>query len=369
MKITEINLFRYKLPLTLPMSFEGKAMPEREGLILEITDEDHSVGFGEIAPLPGFSEERLQEAQRQALDLKDALINRRIPEGVEKLTWHFDTWLKTYKLFPSVRCGFEMAVLDLLARSREVSLHELFGAKHQRSVPLSALIQGTQKQLSREVKNYVHEGVRSFKLKVGSNDTYSDLERIAFVRSILPANAALRIDANQQWDYGAAGSFAKAMEKDLRNGVEYLEEPTKDNLLLGEFFKVTQFPYALDESLRQLPLKTIKELKGVKAFILKPTMLGGFERAMNWARLAQGSGIGAVVSSSFETGVGVRALAQLAAALPEPRSPAGLDTLKWFEKDIYTEGLAIKDGSILTESLSVDKNLMDFRLMEPVKKG
>ncbi len=364
-KIIAFDVFRYSLPLALPLMFQGKSLAQREGLIVQLTGETHAIGFGEIAPLPGFSQERLQEAQKQTLELRENLLNRRIPARVEELTWHFETWLRPFRLFPSVRCGLETAVLNLLADSREVTLCEILDGRPKSTVPMSALLQGTQKQMTREVKQCLQKGIHSYKLKVGASDVYSDIERIAIVRSLIPQSAALRIDANQTWDYAQASSFAKALTREY---VEYIEEPTKDNLMLGEFFKVTHLPVALDESLRELPLTAIKELKGVKAFVLKPMMLGGFEKVFEWVRLAKELGIEAVISSSFESGVGVRALAHLASAAA-PAVPAGLDTLKWFERDLYKKELKVQEGSIDWESMLIEKNSIDFGCLEPVKKG
>ncbi len=363
-KVIGMDIYRYRVPLQIPLVFAETPLTQREGLIIQMTGDDHSVGLGEIAPLPGLSAERLPEAQRQILEVKDRLMNRQIPPQVEELTWYFETWLRSWKLLNSVRCGLEMAILNLLANANDRSVAELLGGPSRPQIMFSALLSGTQKEVSRAIKKYLRLGVHSFKLKVGSNDIFVDIEKIILIHALLPKNCHLRIDANQKWDYGQAGSFVKALDRSM---VEYLEEPTKDNLLLDEFFKVTQFPYALDESLNQLPKEKIKALKGVKAFVLKPTLLGGFEKAMGWVRLAHELGIEAVISSSYETGLGIRFLAQFSSVATS--APAGLDTLKWFTKDLYDEELLIKEGCLLAESLSIEKNRIDFGMIEPVKNG
>lgn len=54
---------------------------------------------------------------------------------------------------------------------------------------------------------------------------------------------------------------------------------------------------------------------GVEALVLKPTILGGMERTLGLARWARSRGMRAVVSSAFETPLGLALWAELAAAI------------------------------------------------------
>ena len=78
--------------------------------------------------------------------------------------------------------------------------------------------------------------------------------------------------------------------------------------------------------------------EGVVALVLKPAVLGGFERTALLAAWAAQRGMHAVVSSAFESGLGLSQLAQLAAALEVAPGvqPAqhGLATLSWFAEDL-----------------------------------
>ena len=57
-----LALYRYQLPFTQPLTFHGKVEVAREGLLVRVDK-----GWGEIAPLPGFSRESLAEAQAESL--------------------------------------------------------------------------------------------------------------------------------------------------------------------------------------------------------------------------------------------------------------------------------------------------------------
>ena len=63
------SLYRYRLPLSQPLRFHDRQISVREGLLLKWEN-----SWGEIAPLPGFSKETLEEAEAEALlCLKGAL--------------------------------------------------------------------------------------------------------------------------------------------------------------------------------------------------------------------------------------------------------------------------------------------------------
>ena len=58
----DINLYRYQLPFTQPLKFHGHTIQQREGLLLH-----WGSSWSEIAPLPGFSRETLEEAQQETI--------------------------------------------------------------------------------------------------------------------------------------------------------------------------------------------------------------------------------------------------------------------------------------------------------------
>ena len=87
--------------------------------------------------------------------------------------------------------------------------------------------------------------------------------------------------------------------------------------------------------------------EGVVALVLKPAVLGGYERAAELAAWAQLHGLHAVVSSAFETSLGIAQLAQLAAAV-DGGAPGGgggpmhhgLATQSWFDQDLLPAAAA-----------------------------
>ena len=240
---------------------------KREGLILE-----SDVGWGEIAPLPGFSAETLDEARAEILAFLEA--------GKEP------------KL-PSVRFGLSSAL-------KPFSYAPL-------STPLCAL-------------NDPRVGFSTLKLKLKD---LSLEEAIAKART-LKDRFRLRLDCNRAWSLEQALQFASHFKP---GDFDYLEEPVAAGL--AEFSKQSGFPLAADESLRD---GSYKEVPTVKAAIVKPTLMGEIPKLA----------LPIVLSSSFETSLGILQIARLA----QNNLPQGLDT---FEEDLLDPPLKREKGHLVWE--------------------
>jgi len=301
--------------------------------------------------LPGFSQESLKEAQKQALALKSRILNQNIPLHCDQFDGSLERWLKPYHLFPSVAFGLESAILNLLAEGKGGPSRRYIGTAPPYGVPLIGLLEGSFEAITKETRRLYREGVRMFKLKVGRSDAEEDLRKIEKIKEIVKDEATLRLDANQAWSFKEALDFAKALRdpsalrpqddpsitlKSSRRGhfIEYVEEPFKNPSpqRISDFYRATGIAIALDESLRTMEPKGLVAIEGLKAVILKPTLLGGVEKTLRFIRRAGRLEISAIISSSFESGIGLRILAYLARSCGG--SPVGLDTAKWFRVDL-----------------------------------
>lgn len=198
------TLHPYKLAL--------KNGPVREGILLQIGEQ-----MGDIAPLPGFSRETLQEAWEEA---------KRLPAP---------------PTLPSVR--FALAC----AQSPWPPAFKL---------PVNAL-------------NTYRPGFCTIKLKVGH---LSLEETLVHIRAV-PPKVAIRLDFNRQWPLAKLLSLAEHFSP---GDFDYWEEPTAEFSDLLVFSKLTGFPVAVDESIPEIPYWEIPTLK---ALVVKPTVLGEVPQA------------------------------------------------------------------------------------------
>lgn len=360
-KISSFTIYKYALPLRRPLYIRGAELAQREGLILKITSPEGFEGFGEISPLTGRSAENLNEAYEQIQFLKSHFSGGHFPAGVEKLDGKFHSWLEGIGLKPSAQFGVEMAVLNMLANAKGIPLFKLLSQEGHPMVRVNALLDGTKYELVQQAKKLKDEGFTSIKLKVHGSIEESVVKVLA-VRDVLKEDVLLSLDANQSWSLEEAIIFGREIEQSF---IAYIEEPVKNVYQVPEFYKETMIPVALDESLTKLPLAEIQALEGVDVLVLKPTLLGGIEKIWQIAQQAKAAGVRSVISSSFETGLGILTLANFAGCSARDHE-AGLDTLKWFQQDLLNDKLVIAEGKIDISSRLIRSGDINMNLLKEI---
>ena len=231
-----MKLYSYNIPLS--------PSGQREGIILK-TDG----GWGEIAPLPGWSSDTLEEA------------------------------IESIHTAPTSAAWFGLSCVKTPWKSAfpEISISALAS---------------TIEDAEAAVKN----GYRTIKLKVGSLLPSS---AIAFVKSVQDLGVSLRIDVNRRWTKQQALYFFERVDP---KGIEYVEEPVSNP---DDLQDLGHLPIALDETLKD------SVNLNVQAFVLKPTILG--ERLNMLIELGKKHKKKLIFSSSYETGIGLLHIAHLQA--------------------------------------------------------
>jgi O-succinylbenzoate synthase len=348
MILAGFEVFRYNLPITVPLQLKNRVITRREGLILKLWDENGNMGYGEIIHLPGFHQQPLQDFESELDEAIKNLQENNVPQKICQLDGQFRSWLESYCLSSSVQTGVEMAILNLLASSRNLRLVELFDKPFLPEIKLNGLILYGREDLFHQTKILTDSGYEIVKLKVGQGDIDSDVERVKKVRKAAGPQVKLRLDANQSWDLEEAILFSRSVGSEQ---IEYIEEPLKDPTQLSHFYGETGLPVALDESLLNLKTTLAGWPEGVNALVLKPALLGGIEKIVQIIRMARKAGIYSVLSSLFESGIGLSVLAQLAAVYCSPDISMGLDTWRWMEEDLLQKPFRPHGGKIIINEL------------------
>jgi O-succinylbenzoate synthase len=215
------------------------------------------------------------------------------------------------------------------------------GAKNTR-VPVCALLAGSTETCLADLFRAAARGVRTFKLKVGRGTVDEEADRIRRMHEALPREAVLRLDANRAWSLATARELARRLPQ-----VQpvFVEEPLAEVARLRDFYDATGWPLALDETLHGLrPDQEVPAIPGVVAWVLKPTLMRCLEDVMSWQDKAVQAGVAAIISASYESGVGIRMLAELAGRSPD--TAAGLDTYRFLAEDVLEPRLDIDSGVI-----------------------
>ncbi len=335
-----LGLRHYRLPLTAPLVLKGVEHTERTGALVRLEGENGQVGWGDVAPLPGFSAETLDEALadvRRAIGL--------FAEHTPGPDWmnpdgSLHRALDDLALAPSARFGLDLAAFHLAAEIAGRTLAEAIHPDPEVAVPINALLIGEPDSILDEAERFVAAGYRTLKLKVGRSGLE---EEVALVRTLNERHpdVALRLDANQEWTMDEAMHFAEGIKGCT---LDYIEEPLHNPDDLSVLWFDTQLPIALDESLLGTDPAGLQGKGWAKAAVLKPTLLGGVARVLRFARQARLLSIRPVLSGAFESGVAMRGHVALAAATGG--APAGLDPYNRLAADVLTPRLPLDRPSI-----------------------
>jgi L-alanine-DL-glutamate epimerase-like enolase superfamily enzyme len=84
--------------------------------------------------------------------------------------------------------------------------------------------------LAKELEEYVDEGFRAVKMKVGGEDFRTDVERVRVAREAIGPDIDLLIDANNKWNAYEAIRFGRAVEK---YDLYWFEEPVEPDDFAG----------------------------------------------------------------------------------------------------------------------------------------
>ncbi len=363
MQITSFSIYRYKIPLTAPLKFPMRRLYRREGLLLRIAGDNGAVGWGEVAPLPGFSREHLQQATRQAFKLKRVMTGRTTPigDGVPDETLAEIT--EEMDLVPSVHYGFELGMRALYAEAQEKVLTDVMQAPARSSVSINALLTGDRDEVVKQAEKMRAEGFKAIKLKVGQQDVPEDVARVKAVSEVLGPGTALRLDANRAWDMEEAEEFAEGVA-DVP--FEFIEEPLYDPSGLPDLAQSTGLPLALDESLLDLTPETLAGHDYVKAVVLKPTLLGGLDYVCRMGRTAADLGVKPIISGAYEGGIGTIGLIALAACIGDEDVPVGVDTYRWLKQDVMRPRIKMNGGRVDVPSMLNTKRTLNGHMLREV---
>ena len=362
MNIARITVYSYSLKFRRPIAVRAQTLDRRDGFILKLTSDEHNEGYGEAAPLAGFSRESAAQAEGQLRDLHSRLRDEKIPDDLAAFNGQFERWLGPLDLVPSVRFGLESAVLHLLANARKSPIHKLLPAASGHPVRVAGLISAANGDIGAQTRALIQEGFTELKLKVGGHPG-DDAANVKAVNAVANGKALVHVDANQRWNYEAALAFGKAAGC---GSVSYIEEPFKEIERIQEFYDETMIPVALDESLTRLSFEEIRGISGVEAIVIKPTILGGIEKTIQLMAQAESFAIRAVISSAYESSLGIWTLANIAAAMPDGNA-AGLDTLKYFHEDIIVDPIHLRHGKMCAGNRMLRSKDMNFNLLRELK--
>lgn len=361
------ELYHYTLPLRQPLALRGKTITKRTGLLLKLIDENGAVGWGEAAPLPGFSRESLEQCIDSFSGFAESIRNREYFEVFQERA-HLSSENK--EVPPSVSFAIESALQAILGHEDEFNTSAS-------SIELSALLSGDRESILEKARTLRERKIRCAKLKVGRGEIHDEAGLVLDVSRILGTDCSLRLDANRAWSLEDAKAFAAAISG---IAIEYIEEPLRNPDELETFHSETGLPYALDETLYEMPppanaKDVLNVLLGERralwfnaaAWVWKPTllhvpMLGPALQGLVQDEFAPKL----VISAAFESGAGIASLVKYAASCMDSGVAAGLDTYAWLAEDVLLSPLPLSGGQADVPAMCSRARKIDMSRLETI---
>ncbi|WP_312044782.1 o-succinylbenzoate synthase [Erwinia sp.] len=342
----QVTVFNYNIPMAAGVVLRDRQVKSRQGLLVRL-EEAGREGWGEIAPLPGFSAETMPQAQAEALrwlqrwrtgeETGRALLASSLsPRLSGSLSSSSPLQHHTPDLSPSVAFGLSCALAELAGVLPSTGNYS--GAMLCTGDPDELIAQLSQ--LSQPVA----------KLKVGLYEAARDGITASLLLEAVPT-LMLRLDANQQWSLEKARQFARFVPASLRARIAFIEEPCRTQQDSRLFAQETGIALAWDESSR-IPGYIPAAEPHLSTIVIKPMLVGSLVAVCETITRAGEAGLQAVISSSVESSLGLTQLARIAHWLTPGVAP-GLDTLSLMQQQLVRPWPGSPLPLLTCESLAV----------------
>lgn len=335
----KLSCYTYQLPFKRPLVTSSRVYHHRQGLLLAVR-EAGQWHYGEVAPLPGFSAESLEDVtgqlQRHLSDFQ-TILKSGSPAA------QLQDFFKHNEVPPSLQFGLESLALQLEAQQAAQPLSTYLFTDFSSRLRVNGLVSLVdQDELLPAIRQLREEGFETIKCKVGS-DFKREQQALADIRTHFP-NLRIRLDCNRSWTLEQAIKNLSALDS---LNIEYCEEPLAQPRPSAycRLSGYTEIPLALDETLNKHQ-NWQEILPSIAVLIIKPMMIGSFETIRAIALQARQAGLSIVVTTSLESSVGRSLVALVAAGLGSPDLAHGLNTGTLLGRDLEPNPTRIKEGHL-----------------------
>ena len=273
------------------------------------------IGWGEGTELPMFTG---GTSSTMAEIIRTQFAPLMIGSTIDRAFQIFHKTVMGHPHNPGAKLGLELALYDLLAKTRSCPLSDLLGRRRIDKIPLCYHIGAVPlDEAVVQARGAIDAGFKTLKLKADGNIP-KDVERILAVMDVLSSDALLRVDANQGWEnFRKAGEALHELAWERR--LEYIEQPvnrdhTEDMRKLSDQFGI---PIFADESVvGPEEAMHLVESNLVDGLCIKVAKCGSLSQGVLIANIAAMRRIPVTPVSAFATSLGASAELQMLSVMP-----------------------------------------------------
>ena len=360
MEVSHIQTHLLRSRLKTPFGFSQFYYEERENLLVEVTSEDGTTGWGECYGPAKPTQEAIKTC------VENIVVGHNVFDT--ELIWH-RVWQRhldhaRHGSLMAALSGVDMALWDLKGKLIGLPLHRLLGGARAHQVPCYATGHYFRrlpedeiiKEILNEAVHYVDSGFRALKIKVGKNAAF-DRRLVEAVRSRFP-DLALMADANHAYSLNEALRIGRVLED---NGFLFFEEPLaphalEDYALLRSKLDVAIASGECEQT--RFGFRRLIESGGVDIVQPDLTFCGGVSEGLKIRALANAFGVD-VTPHAWGTWIGFAAALHFHSVAP-PNPGRFEDELLFLECDnsenpvrdqIFSKRIRVEKGNALLPDL------------------
>jgi L-alanine-DL-glutamate epimerase-like enolase superfamily enzyme len=345
LKIVGVKCVPVSLPIEPFRDAYGNYDQLNYALALVHSDEE-LIGVGEASPVdPSFYGETQSSIKAAIEEYVDPLIRGRNPLDIDKIESEIDHRINGNAC---AKAAVDMALYDLTGKALGVPVYTLLGGLSREKAPI-ALELGitTPEDMPRMAARLLEMGAKAIKVHVGTSPQ-EDIRVIKAMKDAVGDSAAIRADANGHYTTAEAIQVIREVEE---CELEYFEQPVaKSNL--GGLRRIKQrsdTPIAVDEGV-WTPQDALEICKANAADVIniKITRVGGLNKAMKIAHIAEAASLKCHVGCELEFGIAMAAKAHLALSLANAKCAAAgeFTEITILRDNIVRQPIVIKQGFI-----------------------
>ncbi len=339
MELKEVQLHHIKMMLKTPFSNSLETVSERELIIVEVSDSDGRIGYGEGVAFasPWYTEETLMTSWHMLKDfiiptLKEEIIHH--PTDVERL-------LRGIRRNPMAKYAIEGAIWDLYAKREGISLARALGGTATR-IKAGVAVGATDPDIMLdEIQKRINEGYERIKVKIKPTQ---DLSIIHAIRKVHPS-IDLMADANSAYTLQDIERL-KALDE---FGLLMIEQPLAADDIVDHSIlqKELVTPICLDESIASYDdARRALDLNSCQVINIKPGRVGGLAVSKRIHDLCADRGVPVWCGGMLESGIG-RAHNIALSSLANFTIPGDISaSTRYWERDLILPEVSLENGTI-----------------------
>lgn len=305
---------------------------------LELVTDNGLTGWGEASDI--VPDDLPADAAEYAALLSDFTVGRN-PYEIQKLHHefreHFD--VENSSLARYTECALDMAMYDIQGKAAGRPVYDLFGGAVRNEIVVSwvAYIREDLDLIRDEIREKCRQGFRAFKLKVGV-DIDLDEQRMALARETAGKEASIKVDANEGWSVNDAPQNIRRLHKYNLAGVE-TPVPRENPADIAAVRRQVDVPILEHVHEAAYGLALLKA-DAVDVFNVSTPGAGGIWPARRIVALAEAAGVGVLIGSTVELGLGTLAQLHFAATVPNLTLPSDLIGPGMYQSDVLKTPVA-----------------------------